>query len=189
MVTFLHYIFDNVIGNILKVVMQLYQHSLKNINNAIKIKATHHIHPPCRKVVLLLLCSCKHFTKMAENTSKSESVLSKIVNEIIGSPLNIAIVILIGVLIYKIVKSRNFVPSSQPEEPPLPKLKKRDFTVEELKKYDGTGEDGRVLVAVNGNVYDVTKGKRFYGPGECIIFIACHVDMLMSWLFTSQGDY
>lgn len=47
----------------------------------------------------------------------------------------------------------------------LPKLKK-DFTVKELKAFDGNQEDGRVLVAVNGNVYDVTKGKRFYGPGK-----------------------
>lgn len=47
----------------------------------------------------------------------------------------------------------------------LPKLKK-DFTVQELKAFDGNQEDGRVLVAVNGNVYDVTKGKRFYGPGK-----------------------
>jgi hypothetical protein len=46
----------------------------------------------------------------------------------------------------------------------LPKLKK-DFTVQELKAFDGNQEDGRVLVAVNGNVFDVTRGKRFYGPG------------------------
>lgn len=31
--------------------------------------------------------------------------------------------------------------------------------------YDGTQPDGRVLVAVNGNVFDVTRGKKFYGPG------------------------
>lgn len=103
---------------------------------------------------------------MVEATSSSSGWLNSIINEIIGSPLNIALIVLIAILIYKIVKSRNLVPSNQPQEPPLPKLKKRDFTVEELKKYDGTGEDGRVLVAVNGNVYDVTKGKRFYGPGE-----------------------
>lgn len=120
---------------------------------------------------------------MAENTPKSEGFLTSIINEIIGSPLNIALVILIAVLIYKIVKSRNFVPSNQPQEPPLPKLKKRDFTVEELRKYDGNGEDGRVLVAVNGNVYDVTKGKRFYGPGE---YRVSRCVMLMSWLFTSR---
>lgn len=27
-----------------------------------------------------------------------------------------------------------------------------------------------MLVAVNGSVYDVTKGKRFYGPGKLTIF-------------------
>lgn len=46
----------------------------------------------------------------------------------------------------------------------LPKLR-RDFTVEELKKYDGTGPDGRILIAVNGSVYDCTRGTRMYGPG------------------------
>ena len=45
-------------------------------------------------------------------------------------------------------------------------MKKRDFTLAELKKYDGEGPDGRVLVGVLGKIYDVTKGKRFYGPGE-----------------------
>merc|ERR1712071_391626 len=37
--------------------------------------------------------------------------------------------------------------------------------MEQLKEYNGTGPEGRVLVAVNGKVFDVTKGKRFYGPG------------------------
>ena len=50
-------------------------------------------------------------------------------------------------------------------EPPMPPMKKQDFTLKQLRPYDGTGDDGRVLVAVNGRVYDVTKGTRFYGPG------------------------
>jgi membrane-associated progesterone receptor component len=45
-------------------------------------------------------------------------------------------------------------------------MKKRDFTLKELRKYDGTGPDGRVLLAVLGKIYDMTKGKRFYGPGK-----------------------
>lgn len=97
----------------------------------------------------------------------SESRLTSVFLEIVQSPVNLGLVFLICLLLYKIVKSRkndNYIP---PPEPELPKLKKRDFTVEELKKYDGNQEDGRVLVAVNGNVYDVTKGKRFYGPGKC----------------------
>eukprot|EP00094_Tigriopus_californicus_P013760 TCALIF_13316-PA protein Name:"Similar to Pgrmc2 Membrane-associated progesterone receptor component 2 (Rattus norvegicus)" AED:0.13 eAED:0.14 QI:0/0/0/1/1/1/2/0/141 len=54
---------------------------------------------------------------------------------------------------------------STPIEPPVPPMKKRDFTLKELKELgDGTSGEGRILVAVNGKVYDVTKGKRFYGP-------------------------
>lgn len=103
---------------------------------------------------------------MADSTSSSsESFLSNLVQEIIGSPLNLALVGLIVILLYKILKSRSEETTFTPPEPELPKLKKQDFTVQDLKKYDGNQPDGRVLVAVNGNVYDVTKGKKFYGPG------------------------
>lgn len=89
-----------------------------------------------------------------------------IFEEIIYSPLNLLLVAVIAFLIYKIVKSRSETySSSSPPEPELPKMR-RDFTIQELKKYDGNQADGRVLVAVNGHVYDVTKGRRFYGPGK-----------------------
>jgi len=39
------------------------------------------------------------------------------------------------------------------------------MTLQQLRKFDGTQEDGRVLCAINGRIFDVTKGKRFYGPG------------------------
>ncbi|MCL4143202.1 UNVERIFIED_CONTAM: hypothetical protein GTU68_020379 [Idotea baltica] len=39
------------------------------------------------------------------------------------------------------------------------------MTLEQLRKYDGTDADGRVCVGVNGKVFDVTRGKKFYGPG------------------------
>ena len=55
---------------------------------------------------------------------------------------------------------------STPPPPPLPRMKKKDMTLTELKKYDGSDPDGRVCVAVLGKIYDVTKGKRFYGPGK-----------------------
>lgn len=32
------------------------------------------------------------------------------------------------------------------------------MTMEQLKQYNGLGPDGRVLVAVNGKIFDVTKG-------------------------------
>ncbi|XP_055550022.1 membrane-associated progesterone receptor component 1-like [Wyeomyia smithii] len=93
----------------------------------------------------------------------TEGFLSSVVNDIIYSPLNLVLVGLITFLVYKIIRSRQ-QPVAPPPEPELPRLRK-DFTVAELRQFDGTQPDGRVLVAVNGSVYDVTKGKRFYGPG------------------------
>ncbi|KAK2116198.1 hypothetical protein P7K49_006824 [Saguinus oedipus] len=47
----------------------------------------------------------------------------------------------------------------------LPRMKKRDFSLEQLRQYDGS-RNPRILLAVNGKVFDVTKGSKFYGPGE-----------------------
>lgn len=103
-------------------------------------------------------------------------IIQNIIAEIVNSPLNILLVALIAYLIYKIVRSRSdTVQRSVPAEPELPKIRK-DFTIQDLKKYDGTQPDGRVLVAVNGHVYDVTKGRKFYGPGKtnyCFESIVC----------------
>lgn len=54
----------------------------------------------------------------------------------------------------------------------LPSLPKRDFTLQELSQFDGTASDGRILIGVNGNVFDVTHdGKGFYGKdGPYAIF-------------------
>ncbi|XP_075154585.1 membrane steroid binding protein [Haematobia irritans] len=102
-----------------------------------------------------------------QSETESTSMFMSIVQEILYSPMNLALVAIIAFLVYKIIKDRIEVPSAvsqRPPEPELPKLR-RDFTVAELREYDGNQPDGRVLVAVNGNVFDVTKGKRFYGPG------------------------
>lgn len=43
------------------------------------------------------------------------------------------------------------------------------YTPRTLAVHDGTGSGdeigGRILLAINGKVFDVTKGKNFYGPG------------------------
>ena len=58
-------------------------------------------------------------------------------------------------------------------EPPLKPMSKRDFTPRQLKPFDGTksedNPEGRILIGVLGKVYDMTKGKSFYGPGKFII--------------------
>lgn len=90
--------------------------------------------------------------------------LTSVLHEIIYSPLNLVLVGVITILVYKIFRSQKQPAAGPPPEPELPRLR-RDFTVAELLQYDGKQPDGRVLVAVNGSVYDVTKGKRFYGPG------------------------
>lgn len=59
--------------------------------------------------------------------------------------------------------------ASGPREPPIPKLKRQDMTLEQLKQYNGTGEHSRVCVGVNGKIFDVTRGKKFYGPGESCV--------------------
>lgn len=99
-----------------------------------------------------------------EQQSQQQQFLSSFINEIIRSPVNLALVGVIAILVYKIVKSRTRTEEPVQEVKKLPKLR-RDFTIEELTKYDGKGPDGRILVAVNGSVYDVTRGNRFYGPG------------------------
>ncbi|RZF33152.1 hypothetical protein LSTR_LSTR004838 [Laodelphax striatellus] len=102
---------------------------------------------------------------MAEAISDDRGgILLNIFYEIIGSPLNLLLVGVITILVYTIFKRRQQHYLEPVKEPELPKLKK-DFTNEELKKYDGTGPDGRILIAVDGKVFDVTRGKNFYGPG------------------------
>ncbi|XP_066528261.1 membrane-associated progesterone receptor component 2 isoform X2 [Hoplias malabaricus] len=48
------------------------------------------------------------------------------------------------------------------EASPLPKMSRRDFTLEQLREYDGE-HNPRILIAVNMKVFDVTSGRKFYG--------------------------
>ncbi|KAG9460813.1 hypothetical protein GDO78_019350, partial [Eleutherodactylus coqui] len=85
-----------------------------------------------------------------------------ILHEIFTSPLNICLLCLCLYLLYKILRGDRPPESEEPEER-LPKMKRRDFTLAQLKEYDGT-QNPRILMAINGKVFDVTRGKKFYGP-------------------------
>jgi len=94
------------------------------------------------------------------------SIFAELYEEITSSYVNIALLLAIVFLVYKIIRGRQEGEVNlPPADPPLPKMKKQDMTLQELRKFDGTQEDGRVLVAINGRIFDVTRGKRFYGPG------------------------
>ncbi|KAJ2684106.1 hypothetical protein H4R19_006927 [Coemansia spiralis] len=43
--------------------------------------------------------------------------------------------------------------------------RQRVFTLQELRQHDGTSPGLPILLAIEGDVYDVTLGSAFYGPG------------------------
>lgn len=118
------------------------------------------------------LDACKHTCACVDaerevnmaDVEASETTSGGILQEIFTSPLNLTLLSLCLFLLYKIVRGDK-QPDFGEEEKPLPKMKKRDFTIAELKPYDGI-ENPRILMAVNGKVFDVTRGKKFYGPGN-----------------------
>ncbi|XP_068813756.1 membrane-associated progesterone receptor component 1 [Struthio camelus] len=84
--------------------------------------------------------------------------------EIVGSPLNLSLLGLCLFLLYQILRGeRPAAAAGDADPPPPPKMRRRDFTLAELRPYDGV-RDPRILMAVNGKVFDVTRARKFYGP-------------------------
>ena len=48
---------------------------------------------------------------------------------------------------------------------PLPQAEERDYALSELSSYDGSDPARPLLIGIRGQVYDVTRGRDFYGPG------------------------
>lgn len=76
----------------------------------------------------------------------------------------ILVIVLVSVIVRSFFKRQDAGASDQEQEEDLPPMEKRDFNLAELKKYNGK-DDPRILLGINAKVYDVTKGKGFYGPG------------------------
>lgn len=87
-----------------------------------------------------------------------------------GMLLNISILVLVAavcLVVYRRWGRRLGSDAAQSDEASrLPKMRRRDFTLEQLREYDGL-QNPRILMAVNMKVFDVTSGKKFYGKGEC----------------------
>ncbi|KAI6152923.1 cytochrome b5-like heme/steroid binding domain-containing protein [Pisolithus thermaeus] len=92
-----------------------------------------------------------------------------------GTPINTALLVYILYSVQKIVfpPLPDLAPKSVPAEfkdgyswmpqshPPT--LLYQTYTPKTLVKYDGK-DGGRILLAINGMVFDVTAGRNFYGP-------------------------
>ncbi|XP_032743399.1 membrane-associated progesterone receptor component 1-like isoform X1 [Rattus rattus] len=104
---------------------------------------------------------------VATGADPSELEGGGLLQEIFKSPLNLLLLGLCIFLLYKIVRwdqpGASGDDDNDYEPPPLPRLKPRDFTPAELRRYDGV-QAPRILMAINRKVFDVTKGRKFYGP-------------------------
>lgn len=88
-----------------------------------------------------------------------------------GMLLNITVWVLVAlgcVVLYRRWGRRLVSSTGQGDEASaLPKMRRRDFTLDQLREYDGL-QNPRILMAVNMKVFDVTSGKKFYGKGELV---------------------
>ena len=86
-------------------------------------------------------------------------------SEISSSWVNLGLIAVIVYLLYKILFQKE--EEVAPPVPPKPPVKKQDMTLQQLRVYDGESEEsgGSICLAVNGKIFDMTRGKRFYGPG------------------------
>ena len=92
----------------------------------------------------------------------------RFLDDVITSPINICLVVLICYFSYKLIKrdsSSSAKNSSKSTKKTLEKLPKQDFTLEQLKEFDGIKSNGRILMGVLGRVFDVSNASDFYGPG------------------------
>jgi len=51
----------------------------------------------------------------------------------------------------------------------------KPYSLKELREYDGSDENKPILMAVNYKVYDVTKGKEFYGKGDKLLLTSFNI--------------
>lgn len=92
------------------------------------------------------------------------------------SPATFFTVLALGLTLYYIVSnffgssdhahiqqaSRGFEEETQPLPPPV---QLGDISEGELKQYDGSDAKKPLLMAIKGQIYDVTQSRMFYGPG------------------------
>ena len=97
----------------------------------------------------------------------------------LANPVNWVLAAVLGYISY------NYFTSSAAPPPPAPRPKHaalvfREYTPKELEPFNGSTPETRILMAVKGNVYDVTRGRNFYGPGTTLF----HLHVVACFLFS-----
>ncbi|KFD71326.1 hypothetical protein M514_03576 [Trichuris suis] len=83
-------------------------------------------------------------------------------------------------LVYKLanVLRKLFWHKADAESSQLPPLKRHDMDLDELRRYDGS--NGRICLAVNGKIYDVTSKRELYGSGVQLLAIRVLIFQFMN---------
>uniref|UniRef100_A0A6N2M6Q4 Cytochrome b5 heme-binding domain-containing protein n=1 Tax=Salix viminalis TaxID=40686 RepID=A0A6N2M6Q4_SALVM len=90
------------------------------------------------------------------------------------SPATFFTVAALGLAVYYVVSglfggsdNHQHVPRQYEEQmqPLPPPVQLGEITEEELKQYDGTDSKKPLLMAIKGQIYDVSQSRMFYGPG------------------------
>ena len=92
----------------------------------------------------------------------------RLCHDIWASPINLLLAALIICLLVKLVlltrrPSNSSVRTKAPAQ--LPKMAKCDLTVQELRGYNGIESNGRILTAIYGEIFDVSRRSDLYGLG------------------------
>ncbi|KAI9028524.1 progestin membrane receptor component 1 [Hyaloraphidium curvatum] len=97
---------------------------------------------------------------MAE-TDGATAASPSLLDQLLYSPVNWVLCLILAYLLYHTFLAPKRPPPRVYVRPePLPK---KEYTPKELAEFDGK-EGKRILMAVSGNIYDVTLGRNFYGP-------------------------
>ncbi|KAF9906161.1 hypothetical protein BX616_000793 [Lobosporangium transversale] len=80
------------------------------------------------------------------------------------NPVNWILAAVLGYISYNFFAAAA-APELPPPRPKLPALVFKEYTPKELTEFDGRTDDTRILIAVQGKIFDVTRGRNFYGPG------------------------
>ena len=87
-------------------------------------------------------------------------------------------------------RSKSKAEEEEEEDADFPNAQpKGDLTRNELKQFDGNDADRTkpILLACKGTIFDVSKGRDFYGPGICVFFLkSCSIVSLILQILTRR---